>query len=198
LRNKFNLFFTFLILGAYWAFWHVPLSTIKDYYQANLVESGWIYSLNFMASIIPYVLIMNWLYHKAKRNIILPVVFHITAVYFNEIFATHPDSKIIQTILLLFLAAFLIVKDRDFFFRKDPIPAQSRIKVTGKHSAAGSWQKEEENLRRFTYRLHIPGHSECWKITDSQGLVRWEYTIQHTVSPEIKCQTPSLNFTSRF
>jgi len=94
LRNKFNLFNTSLIFGAYWAVWHAPLSTIKDYYQANLVESGWIYSLNFMVSIIPYVLIMNWLYYKTKRNILLPVIFHITAVYFNEIFATlqKPDN----------------------------------------------------------------------------------------------------------
>jgi len=119
LRNKFNLFNTSLIFGAYWAVWHAPLSTIKDYYQANLVESGWIYSLNFMVSIIPYVLIMNWLYYKTKRNILLPVIFHITAVYFNEIFATHPDSKIIQTLLLAILAGYLIIKDKKFFFSKD-------------------------------------------------------------------------------
>jgi membrane protease YdiL (CAAX protease family) len=119
LRNKFNLFYTSLIFGAYWAIWHIPLSTIKDYYQANLVESGWIYSLNFMVSIIPYVLIMNWLYYKTNRNIFLPIVFHITAVFFNEIFATHPDSKIIQTILLLILALYLIFKEKKFFFSKD-------------------------------------------------------------------------------
>ena len=119
LRNKFNLFNTSLIFGAYWAVWHAPLSTIKDYYQANLVESGWIYSLNFMVSIIPYVLIMNWLYYKTKRNILLPVIFHITAVYFNESFATHPDSKIIQTLLLAILAGYLIIKDKEFFFSKD-------------------------------------------------------------------------------
>lgn len=119
LRFKFNLFNTSLIFGAYWAVWHAPLSTIKDYYQANLVESGWIYSLNFMVSIIPYVLIMNWLYYKTKRNILLPVIFHITAVYFNEIFATHPDSKIIQTILLAILAGYLIIRDKKFFFSKD-------------------------------------------------------------------------------
>lgn len=119
LRNKFNLFFTSLIFGAYWAIWHVPLSTIKDYYQANLVESGWIYSLNFMVSIIPYVLIMNWLYYKTRRNILLPIVFHITAVFFNEIFATHPDSKIIQTILLLILAVYLTIRDKKFFFSRE-------------------------------------------------------------------------------
>lgn len=119
LRNKFNLFYTSLIFGAYWAIWHVPLSTIKDYYQAKLVESGWIHSLNFMVSIIPYVLIMNWLFYKTRRNILLPIIFHITAVFFNEIFATHPDSKIIQTVLLLILAGYLTISDKKFFFSRD-------------------------------------------------------------------------------
>jgi amino acid permease len=45
--------------------------------------------------------------------------FHITAGYFNEIFATHPDSKIIQTILLLILASFLVLKEKDFFFKRE-------------------------------------------------------------------------------
>ena len=39
---------------------------------------------------------MNWLYYKTNRNILVTVIFHITAVYFNEIFSTHPNSKCIQ------------------------------------------------------------------------------------------------------
>ncbi len=125
LRNKFNLFTTSIIFGAYWAIWHIPLASIKDYYQSHLVQMGWIYSLNFMVSIIPYVLIMNWIYYKTKRNILLPIIFHISAVYFNEIFATHPDSKIIQTILLLIFAAYLIVKERAFFFSRELNPVSN-------------------------------------------------------------------------
>ncbi len=119
LRNKFNLFTASILFGIFWAFWHVPLSFIKDYYQSNLVASGWIYSANFMVSIIPYVLIMNWLYYKSNRNILVAMIFHIAAGYFNEIFATHPDSKIIQTGLLLVLAIVLIVKDKHYFFKKE-------------------------------------------------------------------------------
>ncbi len=119
LRNKFNLFNTSIIFGIFWAFWHVPLSFIKDYYQSNLVASGWIYSANFMVSIVPYVLIMNWLYYKSNRNILVAIIFHITAGYFNEIFATHPDSKIIQTVLLVVFACFIVVKERNYFFKKE-------------------------------------------------------------------------------
>jgi membrane protease YdiL (CAAX protease family) len=119
LRSRMNLFKTSLLFGVFWGIWHVPLSTIRDYYQSNLMETGWIYGVNFLVSIIPYVLLINWLYYKTNRNILVPIIFHISAVYFNEIFATHPDSKIIQTVLLLILATIIILREKDFFFRRE-------------------------------------------------------------------------------
>ncbi|MCT8975169.1 CPBP family intramembrane metalloprotease [Clostridium sp. CX1] len=119
LRKRFSLISTSLMFAIYWGMWHFPLSFIKDYYQSNLAESGWIYSLNFVVSLIPYVLLMNWLYYKTGRNILVAIIFHITAGFFNEIFLTHPDSKIIQTVLLLVLTIFIVIKDRDFFFQRD-------------------------------------------------------------------------------
>ncbi len=118
LRNKINLFYTSIIFAFFWGIWHIPLSGINGYYQSNLVETGWIYSVNFLVSIFPFVIIMNWLYYKSKRNIFIPIIFHITAGYFNEIFATHPDSKLIQTVLLIIFATFLVIKDKKFFFKK--------------------------------------------------------------------------------
>ena len=118
LRTKFNLFYTSIIFAFYWGIWHIPLSTIKNYYQSNLVETGWIYGVNFLVSIFPFVIIMNWLYYKAKRNIIIPIIFHITAGYFNEIFATHPISKVIQTGILLIIAILIVVKEKEFFFNQ--------------------------------------------------------------------------------
>ena len=119
LRNRMNLFKTSILFGVFWAIWHVPLSTIRDYYQSNLVQTGWIYGVNFLVSVIPFVLLMNWLYYKTNRNIIVPIIFHISAVYFNEIFATNPDSKIIQTVLLLILSFILILKNKKFFFSRN-------------------------------------------------------------------------------
>ena len=119
LRTKFNLFCTSIIFSLYWGIWHIPLSFINDYYQSNLVATGWIHGVNFLVSIFPFVIIMNWLYYKTNRNILVAIIFHITAGYFNEIFATNPDSKIIQTILLLALAFFIILKEKDFFFKQE-------------------------------------------------------------------------------
>ena len=119
LRNKLNLFNTSFIFSLFWGIWHIPLSTINHYYQSNIIETGWVHGANFLVSIFPFVFIMNWLYYKTGRNIVIPIIFHITAGYFNEIFATHPDSKIIQTIILIFIAIFIVAKEKAFFFTKE-------------------------------------------------------------------------------
>jgi len=118
LVSRFNLFTASLVFAIFWGLWHLPLSTIQGYYHSNLVESGWIYSVNFLLSMIPFVIIMNWIYYKTQRNILLTIVFHITAVFFNEIFLTHPMSKVIQTGLLFIVSLYLIVKDKELFFHR--------------------------------------------------------------------------------
>ena len=118
LRSRFNLFTASVIFAIFWGFWHMPLASIQGYYHSNLLESGPIYSVNFLVSLVPFVLIMNWLYYKTNRNILLPIVFHVTAGFFNEIFATHPMSKVIQTGLLLIVSVYLLIHDREFFFKR--------------------------------------------------------------------------------
>ena len=118
LRNRFNLLITSIFFGVVWGIWHMPLSFVKGYYQNVLVETGMIYSINFLVSLIPYLIIGNWIYYKTKRNMFLVVVFHLLAGFSNEIFQTHPDSKVIQTVLLLILSIIIILKEKEFFFNK--------------------------------------------------------------------------------
>jgi len=118
LRNRFNLLLTCLIFGILWGIWHMPLSFVKGYYQNVLVETGIIYSVNFLVSIIPYLIIGNWIYYKTNRNMLLVIIFHVLAGFSNEIFQTHPDSKVIQTVLLLVFSIILICKEKAFFFSK--------------------------------------------------------------------------------
>jgi membrane protease YdiL (CAAX protease family) len=118
LRNRFNLFTTSMLFALFWGIWHIPLSFINHYYHSNVVETGWIHGVNFLVSIFPFVLIMNWLYYKTGRNILVTILFHISAGFYNEIFATHPDSKVIQTGLLILLAGYIVINDRAFFFTR--------------------------------------------------------------------------------
>ena len=107
-----------MVFAVYWVVWHVPLSSINGYYQSNVMLSGWIYSLNFVLSLFPFVVLMNWLYLRTGRNVCVAVVFHTTAVAFNEAFQTHPDSKVIQTGLLLLLTSVVLWRERVLFFQK--------------------------------------------------------------------------------
>ncbi len=119
LRTKFSLFKTSVLFAGFWAIWHIPLSSIKDYYHSHLASADWIYGVNFLVSLIPFVLIMNWIYYKSNRNILLPILFHISAGFFNELFATHPMSKVIQTCILALIALYIILNDKIFFFTKN-------------------------------------------------------------------------------
>lgn len=115
LRRRMNLLNTSLLFALFWALWHLPLGFIKGYYHNEVAASGLLYSLNFAFSIIPFVILMNWLYYRTNRNILVPIVFHITANLFNELFATNPDSKVIQTGILTVLVILLVFRDRAFF-----------------------------------------------------------------------------------
>lgn len=118
LRQRYSLFSTSIIFAIYWALWHLPLALINGYYHANLVVEGALYGINFLVSIFPFVFLMNWLYYKTRRNILVAIVLHLTANVFNEIFATHPDSKVIQTGLLILVSVVVIAKERKLFFER--------------------------------------------------------------------------------
>ncbi len=64
-----------------------------------------------MVSLVPYDP-DEPLHYKTHRSILVAVVFHITAGCFNELFRTHPDSKVIQTVLLLVLSIVVVMTDR--------------------------------------------------------------------------------------
>ena len=117
-RRRFNLFTTCFIFGIIWGMWHMPLSTVKGYYQNVVMETGIIYSVNFLVSLIPYLIIDNWTYYKTKRNMFLQVCQHLVFGYSMELFHTHPDSKVIHTFILIIVSTVIVIKDCKFFFDK--------------------------------------------------------------------------------
>jgi len=119
IRRSFNLFTTSIIFGILWAIWHMPLSLINGYYHSNLVETGTIYAVNYTVSLIPYLIIDGWVYYKSKRNMFIQLATHFTWNVSMEMFHTHPDSKIISTVLLLAFCTVILIKDRKFFFDKN-------------------------------------------------------------------------------
>src|SRR5699024_7000458 len=122
LIRRMRVFTASIVFTLIWFFWHVPLAFIDGYYHNEVVESGVLHTLNFPASMIAFVLLMNWLYFRCGRSILIPIIFHISANFSAEMFMTDPDSKIIQTVLLLLLSLIIVVLDRKLFFNKPAIP----------------------------------------------------------------------------
>ncbi len=115
LAARMNVLWTSLVFGLVWVLWHVPLGFIEGFYQAELVDEGLIHSLNYGVSLIPFVILMNWLYYRAGRSVLVAIVFHLAANFGNELFRTHPDVKVIQTVLLLVLSVVVVWRDRELF-----------------------------------------------------------------------------------
>lgn len=115
LASRMSILWASLVFGVVWVMWHLPLGFIKGYYQAEVVDEGWIHSLNYAVSLIPFIILMNWLYYRGGRSVLLAIVFHLAANFGNELFQTDPDTKVIQTGVLLVLSVALVWYDRKLF-----------------------------------------------------------------------------------
>lgn len=124
LVSRMPLLWASLVFAVFWMIWHVPLSFIDGYYHAELVEAGWLATINFPLSLIPFVLLMNWLYYRTGRSILVAILFHTAAGFGNEMFSIAPDTKIFQTLLLVMLSAWVIGQERDLFCSRLVIDAR--------------------------------------------------------------------------
>src|SRR5699024_5200429 len=88
---------------------------------------GVLATVNFPVSMIAFVLVMNWLYYRCGRSILVPVIFHASANMSAEPFMTHPDSKLIQTGILLIFSAVVVIRDRALFFDRPATVRSSSI-----------------------------------------------------------------------
>lgn len=118
LASRWTVWRSSLVFGVIWFLWHVPLATIDGYYQAEVVETGLLASINFGVSVFPFVILMNWLYYRSGRNILLPILFHLVANFGNELWRTDPDTKVIQTAILLVVSGVVVWRERELFFTR--------------------------------------------------------------------------------
>ncbi len=116
LRSRHNLFKTSLYFAFLWGCWHLPVFFIQGSYQASLWIMNPLYAINFFIGIIPLAFILNWLYYKNKRSILIASIFHVMVNYSSEIFQANQVSKCILTLVLIAVALVLIKRDKNYFF----------------------------------------------------------------------------------
>lgn len=116
LHTRFSIFTTSMVFIPIWAVWHLPLAFISGSSQAETAGQGIWHALNFPLSMIPFVLLMNWIYYRSGRNITVTVLFHLAANLITQILATHPDTEVMATGVLLAVTAVVLWRDRALFF----------------------------------------------------------------------------------
>ena len=138
LASRWTVWRTSIVFAVIWALWHLPLGTIQGYYQAEVVETGALATINFLVSVFPFVILMNWIYYRSGRNILVAIVFHLAANVGNEIFRTHPDTKAIQTGLLVVLSALVVWREREVFFTQPTREGAVRVEASPATPLPGS------------------------------------------------------------
>lgn len=118
LKSRYNVLNTSLIFGILWALWHVPLFFVNGYYHHDLWKAHIGYVANFFANVVAGAILINWIYFKNRRSILVAIFFHLSLNISYTIFQTEPLTKCIATIIMLLICGFLIWNDRKFFLEK--------------------------------------------------------------------------------
>jgi uncharacterized protein len=74
-----------LILGGFWATWHLPLFGIVDSYQNNL-GIGTAFFWMYLFTIIFQAIIMTWLYNHTHRSTLAAILFHFVVNFTGQFF----------------------------------------------------------------------------------------------------------------
>ena len=104
-----------MIFGALWSLWHLPLIFIRGTYQAGLMVNP-LYVVNFFVSGIPLGFIITWVYLASDRSILACMVFHLFVNFMQEKIAMTPETKCVETLVVIAATAIIVLAKKDMFF----------------------------------------------------------------------------------
>lgn len=110
-----------IIFGFVWALWHLPLFWIDGTYQFGLREMGIGYMLNFLLSIVPLGFITTWVYVKNNRSMLASIIFHLFVNTMQEKIAMTPETKCIESFVVVIVAVVIVLTNKELFFETDHI-----------------------------------------------------------------------------
>ena len=76
------------------------------------------YVINFFFNILGASLLINWLYFKNNRSIIVGIVFHFLLDLFYVMFRTDHFTQWVSTVIIFLIIIILVMRDREFFFHE--------------------------------------------------------------------------------
>ncbi len=115
-----NWFWESMLFGAIWSFWHFPLIFIPGTYQAGLMVNP-LFVINFFVSAIPMGFIITWVYLASDRSILACMVFHFFVNLLQEKIAMTPETKCVETIVVVIATVIIVVRNKKMFFETDHV-----------------------------------------------------------------------------
>ena len=112
-----NWYWESMIFGALWGMWHLPLIFIKGTYQATLMVNP-LFVINFFVSAIPMGFIITWVYLTSGRSILACMIYHLVINFLQEKIAMTPETKCVETIVVIIVAIIIVIANKDMFFEK--------------------------------------------------------------------------------
>ena len=119
--SYFSWFTESIIFGFVWALWHLPLFWIEGTYHYGLKELGLIYVLNFLISVNPMGFLTTWVYVKNNRSMLACIIFHLFVNTMQEKIAMTPQTKCVETIVVILAAVLVVITNKEMFFEKEHI-----------------------------------------------------------------------------
>lgn len=118
LNSKFNLLKTSLIFSLIWSVWHIPAFFIKNgYFQQELLNLGFIHVVIYFMSLFPITILINWLYIKNNRSILIAILFHTIMNLSYGLFQIQLFTKIIIMLLLFLVASVVVIINKALFLK---------------------------------------------------------------------------------
>jgi membrane protease YdiL (CAAX protease family) len=107
LQLRWSALVSSLILGFFWALWHLPIFFIKGTYQYSL-GAGSLAFWTYMISVIPITVFFTWIFNNNGRSTLSAILFHIMIDVTGEVFSI-TERAYTYFVVLTFVAAIAII-----------------------------------------------------------------------------------------
>jgi membrane protease YdiL (CAAX protease family) len=150
LRSRMNLLRASVLLGAFWAVWHLPLYVIPGSFQQQLAQEPWLLA-SYLWAFFPTSILMSWLYYRNGRSTLSAILFHFAANCWGELLAPSAGARIASSLLITAAAAYLLWSERELFLQREfwigpRSRRETKIAAAAGAPAAGSPNRSGKSL----------------------------------------------------
>gem|GEM_PF-5863557 len=103
-----------------------------------------LYVINFFVSGIPLGFIITWVYLVSDRSILACMLFHLFVNFMQEKIAMTPETKCVETIVVVLATVIIVMRNKRLFFETDHV---GRILQTrfGESAQVGARVKSQDS-----------------------------------------------------